>query len=144
MKLNCKQGDLFDLDNHKYFYVHCISADCALGAGIARVIQSRYNIKHLLKKYKAKLGREFHVGEVVKTKNIINLVTKNLCFEKPTYGAMRQCLTTLKNYCVKNKVTHLAMPTIGSGLDKLSWGKVKAIIIEVFNDTDITIEVRYL
>lgn len=33
----------------------------------------------------------------------------------------------------------LAMPRIGCGLDKLEWSKVKAIIEEVFADTDVEI-----
>ena len=31
------------------------------------------------------------------------------------------------------------MPLIGCGLDKLKWGKVRKIIIDTFNDTDIEI-----
>lgn len=33
----------------------------------------------------------------------------------------------------------IAKPKIGCGLDKLEWSKVKAIIEEVFADTDIEI-----
>lgn len=36
------------------------------------------------------------------------------------------------------------MPRIGCGLDKLEWNKVKEMIKEIFEDTDIVIEVYYL
>ena len=35
--------------------------------------------------------------------------------------------------------TKVAMPLIGCGLDRLEWDKVKTIIAQTFNDTDIEV-----
>ena len=42
------------------------------------------------------------------------------------------------------KITKLAMPCIGCGLDKLKWEKVREIIKEIFEDMDIEILICYL
>ena len=34
--------DLFNISNNEYYYVHCISADYALGAGIAKIFRDRF------------------------------------------------------------------------------------------------------
>jgi hypothetical protein len=36
------------------------------------------------------------------------------------------------------------MPRIGCGFDKLQWKNVKKMIKEIFEDTDVAIEVYYL
>lgn len=47
MKLIEKKMNLFEVDN-KYYLAHCISADYALGAGIAVEFQKKYHLKNLL------------------------------------------------------------------------------------------------
>ena len=41
-------------------------------------------------------------------------------------------------------ITKLAMPLIGCGLDKLEWNRVKDVIEDVFDDTDVEILICYL
>ena len=50
----------------------------------------------------------------------------------------------MKGHCVSHGVTSLSMPTIGCGLDGLEWPKVRNILEEVFQDTDINITVYSL
>ena len=45
----------------------------------------------------------------------------------------------MKEYMELLDITKLAMPKIGCGRDRLSWGEVYEIICEVFEDTDVTI-----
>ena len=45
----------------------------------------------------------------------------------------------MKKQCLELGITKIAMPLIGCGLDKLKWEKVRKIIIDTFNDTDIEI-----
>lgn len=40
-----------------------------------------------------------------------------------------------------NKVTQLAIPRLGCGLDKLDWGRVKNILIDVFKTANVSINV---
>jgi O-acetyl-ADP-ribose deacetylase (regulator of RNase III) len=50
----------------------------------------------------------------------------------------------MRDFCVENDITKLAMPRIGAGLDKLDWEQVKEVIEDVFEDTDIEITVYVL
>ncbi|MFX1238484.1 MAG: hypothetical protein ACFFAS_15945 [Promethearchaeota archaeon] len=45
---------------------------------------------------------------------------------------------------VKNGEKYLAMPWIASGLDGGDWSQIKALIKDIFSESDIEIEVRYL
>lgn len=43
----------------------------------------------------------------------------------------------MRELCLSEGISKLAMPQIGCGLDKLQWGKVREIIKEVFDDTEV-------
>ncbi|KAG5885256.1 hypothetical protein JTB14_025953 [Gonioctena quinquepunctata] len=43
----------------------------------------------------------------------------------------------MKKKIVENKVTKLAIPNIGCGLDKMNWNTVKNMITYIFNDVEI-------
>lgn len=139
MKFNEKKGNLFELDNKKYYFAHCISADYKLGAGIAVEFQKRFNLKKDLKMY----GDNTYPSLVV-IGNVFNLVTKNKYWNKPTYESVTVCIKYMKDICERSRIKYLAMPRIASGLDRLQWDKVREIIKEEFKDLDIEIEVRYL
>lgn len=140
MNLNIIRGDLFTASTP---YVHCISADCALGAGIARQIELIYHVKAKLQKKQYAIEDYFkrHGGVAVKTDNIINLVTKARYSDKPTYQTLEQALQSLKRMCSKFDITDLSMPAIGCGLDRLDFSQVKSIISDVFSDTDVNITI---
>ena len=70
---------------------------------------------------------------------ILNLVTKKRYFDKPTYYSLEQSLVSMKVQCADFGITKIAMPTIGCGLDGLNWNKVKQLIQNVFQDTNIEI-----
>lgn len=139
MKLNEQRGNLFDLDNSKYYFAHCISADYALGAGIAVEFQRRYNLRNALNS----IGTHRY-PELVVVNNVFNLVTKEKYWHKPTYESITTCIRYLRDMCRNCNIKYLAMPKIGCGLDKLSWDHVRLIILKEFSGLDIEIEVRYL
>ena len=139
MILNEKKGNLFELDNEKYFFAHCISSDCALGAGIAVEFQKRFKLRDSLKKYSSG-----EYPELITINHIFNLVTKEKYWHKPTYNSLTKCIRYMRDMCRNCDIKYLAMPKIGCGLDRLSWPKVREIIKEEFKDLDIEIEVRYL
>ena len=160
MIYNEVQKDLFTLDN-SYILAHCISADYALGAGIAKVFADKYNVKSLLLKgfgskwfvnkwdgngrcdLTPSYGTEDGTGYWL----VANLVTKEKCYHKPTYDTLRQALEDMKIELlnlrvpkkITRKITKIGMPLIGCGIDGLKWDKVSAIIKEVFADTDFEI-----
>ena len=46
----------------------------------------------------------------------------------------------MKQHCIDNNITELAIPRLGTGDDGVEWNIVKGIIEDVFHDTDITIK----
>ena len=143
MNYHEERRDLFGTDKG-YTLAHCISADFALEAGIAAAF-SRMGVKaELLKNYPmgkwngngyclhTSAGMGFHRG-------VLNLVTKHFYYHKPTLDTVRQALYDMKAQCIGNGIRAVAMPKIASGLDRLNWNQVSAIIQEVFADTDIEI-----
>ena len=126
-----------------YFLVHCISADFALGRGIAVEFNKRFNIKaSLQRQYPWYLKNYINArvgGDCLRIGRVLNLVTKELCYQKPTLGTMWSALTKMKEICLRDNIRKIAMPMIGAGLDRLKWYDVAATIRDVFRDTDVEI-----
>lgn len=133
------KSDLFKVSND-YTLVHCISADFALGAGIAKQFRDRGVRAALLAKY-----RNPAVGTALLTNETdwngeINLVTKEKYWLKPTYATLKAALIDARdNVIIPNGFHKLAMPYIGCGLDRLDWSLVKPVILEVFSKMNIEI-----
>lgn len=140
MKLTIEHCDLFTIPED-YFLCHCISADFALGAGIAKKFAALGVRDALLKEY---LGARY-LGEIgvcldthaTKWRGEYNLVTKKRYFDKPTLLSLEQALYHMKTFV--DNGDKIAMPRIGCGLDRLNWQEVEQIIREVFADIDIEI-----
>ena len=136
MTITTEKRDLFIMPQG-YYLAHCISADFALGAGIAKVFDSVYNMRFKL--FRNYDNYEYTSGDALLVDNVFNLVTKRKCWHKPTYESVREALEMMKEQLDFVGATKLAMPKIASGLDRLEWSKVYEIICEVFEDTDVEI-----
>ncbi len=139
-----KQGNLFT-SSPEYYFVHCISGDYALGAGIAKQFNKFYGMKDKLRKYYPIQNRNYngYVGKALLIDRTFNLVTKARCYQKPTYETLTESLFDLREQCEKRQIKKLAMPRIASGLDKLCWSAVSAILQSVFLNTDIDIVIFF-
>ena len=135
-----EKRDLFTVPQG-YYLAHCISGDYALGAGIATQFVEVYNMRYKLhSQYPIPNGEKFaNVGKALLVDNVFNLVTKARCFHKPTYDSLYETLVDMKDQCEEWDITKIAIPYIGCGLDRLEWDKVRDIIEDVFEDTDVEI-----
>lgn len=133
-----EKRDLFSVDQ-KYALAHCISSDYALGAGIAVEFNKRFNMRKRLEE----IGSHMY-PECIPVDNVFNLVTKERYWHKPTYETLEDSLLEMKEMIMYKGVKCLAMPRIGSRLDKLSWPKVKSLIEEIFSDLEIEILICYI
>ena len=137
-----EKKDLFKVSS-KYFLVHCISADFALGAGIAATFNRKFGLRNILKKdhpdYIMDWIRESKSYDCLQEGNVFNLVTKTRYYNKPTYSSLTGSLVKLRDICIRQNIKYLAMPKIGCGLDRLMWDRVSRIIKNTFADTDIEI-----
>lgn len=141
MTITIEKKDLFTMPQG-YYLAHCISADFALGAGIAKTFDSVYNMKFKL--YRHYDNYVYRGGDALLIDNVFNLVTKAKCFQKPTYESLRESLEMMREQLEFMNVTKLAIPMLGCGLDRLQWMQVESIIKDVFADTDVDIVVCVL
>ncbi len=142
MYMEERQMNLFELENQGYLFVHCISMDFALGAGIAKTFRDKYDMKNklfLFKKSHSQYFVDFSYGFCVTIDNVANLITKKCYYNKPTLKTMEESLISLKKHCMLYNVKKLAMPRIGCGLDRLDWTDVSSLIKKIFSDLDIEI-----
>lgn len=126
-----------------YYLAHCISADFAMGAGVAKQIDELFDMRAALKEL---WGGEVEAMEncCLPVGNVLNLVTKDKHWQKPTLQSLREALEDMKLLAQEQHIRKIAMPKIGCGLDRLNWDDVSPIIQEVFDKTDIEILVCYL
>lgn len=152
MRLIEEKGDLFKLDT-KYALAHCISLDCAMGAGIAVEFDKNFKgmkslllntIKENHLKCPITISIPLNFIGLDDDRVVFNLITKEMYWHKPTYETITMCIKELAECCKVYGISYLAMPKIGCGLDRLRWSKVRTIIEEEFRDLDVEIVIRYL
>jgi hypothetical protein len=141
MTITIEKRDLFTI-SQGYYLAHCISADFALGAGIAKAFDSVYNMRFKL--FRNYDNYEYSGGDALLVDNVFNLVTKHKYWHKPTYDSLREALEMMKEQLDFLGATKLAVPMLGCGLDRLQWAQVENIIKDVFADTDVDIVVCVL
>ena len=137
-----EKRDLFTVSD-SYYLVQCISADFAMGAGIAVQFNKHFNVKGNLRRRYGNVftgwDNSLSNGFCIQDGRVFNLVTKRNYFRKPTEETMRNALFDLREQVRGQKIKLLAMPKIGTGLDKMSWEVVRSMIFDVFKDKPITI-----
>ncbi|MBA42542.1 MAG: hypothetical protein CMF62_00845 [Magnetococcales bacterium] len=137
MKIVEEKRDIFNIDFDKYKIVHCISYDCKMTLGIAVPIKKKFKLYKLYEKVDKYPTCVFH-------NNVLNLITKEKYWHKPTYNNFKKALEEMKEIVIKEEIKYIVMPRIGCGLDKLTWKKVYEIIENLFKEIDIEILVCYL
>lgn len=145
MKFYIKQQDLLHVPQG-YMIAHCISADFALGAGVAKQIDEAYGMKYMLNKLFTRHtndGQDHSIEwpSCIFIANVCNLVTKEHYYDKPTLDSLHRALTCLRKGMDRAGAKKVAMPKIGCGLDRLNWEDVEKAILEVFRGSDIEIMV---
>lgn len=134
--------DLFTVPED-YYLVHCISADFGMGKGIVIEFNKRFDIKNKLKS-KYPNYHNYYVthsigGDCILEGRVLNLITKERYYHKPTIITMMMALRKMREICINNHITKLAMPTIGAGLDRLNWDKTSETLKHIFAEDDIDI-----
>lgn len=130
--------DLFKVEQG-YYLAHCISSDFALGAGIAKQFDNKYNMKNKLRNRYDAIDKTTYIGHALLVDNVFNLVTKEKCYHKPTYDTLTASLIEMRDIMEQLDITKLAMPKIGCGLDRLDWDTVYDIISDIFENSDVEI-----
>lgn len=142
MKYTEVKGNLFNADRN-YVLAHCISANCRMEAGIAtQFVRRNPRMRESL------LAKSPKVGDVLfyhsEKDRVFNMITKEKHYDKPTREDFNKTIVKLKEEMIENEFHHLAIPLIGSGLDKLNWTITEEFIMKEFADTGIEIKVYRL
>ena len=139
------KGNMFDYITEKDYITHCISADFALGAGIAKIIDQKYDVRSkLINNPVYKKSCSDGNGYVIATGQVFNLVTKAKYNDKPTYASINNALIKLAELCKCRKIDTIHMPKIGCGLDKLNWNIVFPMICRIFSEYGINVCIYFL
>lgn len=151
MTINIEQGNLFSLPKDEYVFAHCIAADLKWCGGIAPVlIKKEYDSEKECRYIEddGTVDAPLEIGDILPVaaeKGVfVNLITKESTWDKPTYQDLEESLVNLKDFMETSGFDKLAMPKIGCGIDGLEWDVVEPMIEEVFEGTDIDIEIRYM
>jgi len=151
MKLNYTNGNIFNTSKDT-LKIQCISADLAMGAGIALQFNQEYDIKN---KLRTRFTDRQSIGQYIKTKGfciferpVFNLVTKEHFYDKPTYETLQNALENMREQLefllidteyTKENPLQIVCPEIGCGLDRLDVNKVQGLLLKIFFDLPIQI-----
>jgi len=128
--------DLFCV-GQEWSLCHCVSKDLNMGAGIAVDFKKRFGGLEELRSQNVEVG-----GVAVLQKGdrfVYYLVTKNKYGGKPSMATLEASLKAMRTHMLENSVSKLAMPHIGCGLDRLSWGAVQELILQTFDSDSVEI-----
>lgn len=144
------------------FLLHCISHDRALGAGIAKLIDEKFQEKEAIQRAFGNAadwtGHGYSltcphptIEEVSPRIHVCNLVTKEHYWDKPTYTSLDEALTNCRpmimngiNFAKREGLgLKVVMPKIGCGLDKLDWRNVREMVA-LWAGLDLDVTVCYL
>lgn len=148
-----RQCDLFKEygDRDDVYFANYISADCAMGTGIEIQFADWFKKKYDLNLRSFCSYGGVNEGTCIETGRLFNLVTKESCWDKPTYSSLERSLKWMvkiymQNYVinsmdgVETETTTIVMPCI----DQLDWTIVRNIIFKVFRYIPVNIIVCYL
>ena len=131
-------GDLFSASPSTSL-AHCISRDCKLGKGVAKLFRHKFGRVAELEEQHVPVGGVAVLREG--DRFIYNLVTKEKYYDKPSIHTLKASLEELRRKVEESGVERVAMPRIGCGLDKLRWEDVRKLLVEVFTGSSATLEV---
>ncbi|XP_026291818.2 ADP-ribose glycohydrolase OARD1-like [Frankliniella occidentalis] len=134
----CKGNILKAAEN--YSIAHCVGKDLLLSDGIARNIKETFSLEETINEMKED---PIEVGDILpiqQDKNyILNIVTKELSRDKPTWNNFKKSIKRLPEICSDLGISKICMPRIGSGLDGLNWPKVLKLLEGIFENEDIEV-----
>ena len=136
------RGNLFACPDN-FSLGHCVSGDFHMKKGIAKEFFAKFHST-----YQDLKCVDFGIGDIAVfgdgQRFIYNLMTKGFYYQKPTYTTLECSLNRMRDHMLANNVSHLALPRLACGLDKLDWQIVKAMLVKCFQNDPFEIRVYTL
>ena len=141
--INLVKGDIFNAPN-TFSFAQCVSKDSHQGMfrGIAVEFLKRFPA---LKVLRGKVLVEGSAEPVfVDGKIIYNLVSKPTFWSKPKVGCLRACIVSMHDHASGWGIEDIAVPLLGSGLDKLDFAAAVYPILEnVFGGSKVHLHIYH-
>lgn len=134
MKINEIIGNVFDTEDDNYF-VHCISQDYKMRMGISADFNKKFELKHKLSRINSKFPNCILIDRV------FNLIIKEKYWHKPSYSDLHVSFMIMKKICIEKQIKKVAIPKVIFESNNLSWIHVKKILLNVFKDVDVEINI---
>lgn len=131
-------GDIFDTSSD-ISLVHCVSGDLNMSRGLALRFRRKFGQVTKLRDQRKKLTEIAYIRQ--DERMVFYLITKEYYRQKPSYETFYKSLQNLKEACMEHKITTLACPRLGCGLDGLKWEVVRNMLRYIFRDSPIYIRV---
>ena len=140
MAIEWISGDLFVNRVKAEAFAHGCNCKGSMGAGIAVGFLERY--PDMYEEYRRRCKSEpseFQLGDCfywpsTDQPSVFNLGTQTNLGGKASLSGIESALTRMKEQADTKKIKTIAIPRIGAGYGHLSWEKVKAIVIKIFED----------
>ena len=143
-----EKRNLLSVDKDEYYFAQAISKDYAIVSEIIDNFDSTYNMKNPIMENGEQIIVSPDKSCILVNNKVFNLIIKPSYYKKPSYETLKKSLLGMKIIMLKHtdiiNKSKLAMPKIACGVDQLEWDKVKEIIKEVFQDTNLEILVCFL
>ena len=125
-------------------FAHCISADLAMAKGLARQVKSWYPAaaSAIRLRYPPDIGSVLIYFDPISERYIFSLVTKFRYYHKPTYESVLASLYERREIVIDAGISHLSLPKLASGYDKLDFNIIFELICQVFDPLPITIYIH--
>ena len=140
MNIIYKQGDL--LECSEQVIVHGCNAQGVMGSGVAKVIKEKY--PEAYNTYRSVYDTKgLDLGKVIicdtGTKVIFNAITQEFYGRTvnrryANYSAIEKAFRMINSTCRLARITHIALPKIGTGLANGDWSIIEKIIEEECTD----------
>ncbi|RUS22442.1 hypothetical protein BC937DRAFT_89157 [Endogone sp. FLAS-F59071] len=140
------QGDLFRDPEPTDSLAHCVSEDLSMNKGIATLFNRAFGQVSHLRSQRCGPGEVAYltVPGTDPPRHIFYLITKQRYFHKPTRDNFASALRNLRRLCEELGVTSLAVPRIGSGMDRLPKEWVERQIMLAFDGWEGRMRMYYL
>ena len=133
-----------DILHSPHSFAHFISADLAMAIGLARQVKSWYPAapSAIRLRYPPDIGSVLIYFDPISERYVFSLVTKFRYYHKPTYESVLASLYELREIVIDAGISHLSLPKLASGHDKLDFNIIFELICQVFDPLPITIYIH--
>lgn len=127
-----REGNLLKMEPD-YVLGHCIAADWRMSDGLA------VDIKKMFGDITKQNQNKHLVGSIVQQekngKKVLHIITKEESTAKPTWKDFKKAIYKLATRCKEEKISKLALPKLGAGLDGIKWEKIMKVLNYAFKNT---------